>query len=413
MAEAEATAKLDLDPAVDDPAFFTSGAAIEVCRELRRTDPFHWYDKLGAWLVTRYEDIRQISQSPELFSSEPALAINDIKYDRSWSRKFWPEGADNLIMTDPPKHKELRRIINTAFTRQRIASLGPSIRELARELIDLLPVDEPVDVVAALSTPLPLLVVCQLMGWPSEAWEQLGEWSDLNTLLSEDPNEETVLAAIGELQNLFGFLGQTIEARRDHPDDDLTSTLIAGTVDGARLSDINLVLFSQLLLTAGNETNRNLISGGVAALANHPDQLARLAADPSNLPTAVEEMLRFVSPINQFLRVAKKDLDFAGHRVKAGDPLVLLYISGNRDESIWEVPDKFDAARLPRPGHIAFGWGEHVCPGASLARLTTTICFEELFKRFSGWELTGPVERRASTTINSIETLPLRFLPRR
>jgi cytochrome P450 len=129
-------------------------------------------------------------------------------------------------------------------------------------------------------------------------------------------------------------------------------------------------------------------------------------------PLAVDEMLRFAGPINQFLRTATKDCDLSGKAIKAGDPLVLLYVSANRDERIWDDPDRFDVARVPQPGHLAFGWGEHVCPGASLARLSVTVFFEELFKRFSGWEIAGPIDRRPATTINSIDSLPVRLTAR-
>jgi len=365
---------------------------------LRAEDPVHrWRD--GHWVVATYDDIREISRDPARFSSAQGVLVNDPKREPDPPVAMAP----SILELDPPEHPRYRKIVSRAFTPKAVTRLEPRIRELTRQVFDAVPVGEKVDFVDSIAVPLPLLVIAELLGMQDVAQAQFRAWSD-ETIKAADAGR----ADMEVLGQFVHFLAEEIADHRDRPRDDILQLIVDAEVDGERLSDGELIVFCMSLLVAGNETTRNLVSGGTVALAKHPDQRAWFADAPAARGAhAVEEMLRWVTPVKAFARTATEDTCLAGRAIAAGDYVVLLYASGNRDVSAFgPTADRFDITRPPDPAHIAFGFGGHLCLGAGLARLETRIVFEELLTRFPEYELTGEPVPMQSTLMNGVEHLP-------
>jgi cytochrome P450 len=276
--------------------------------------------------------------------------------------------------------------------------------------VDALHPGEPVDFVEQVAVPLPLLVIAEMLGVPAADRARFKRWSDAMIAAAD----LGVAASIASVQELFGYFLEALAARRRAPRDDLVSALALAEVEGERLADDELLMFCMTLLVAGNETTRNLIAGGARALIDFPAQRRRLVADRTLLPAAVAEMLRWVTPVRAFARTATADTAIRGQRIAAGDYVVLLYASANRDETVWgPEADRFDVGRAPEAGHLAFGIGAHSCLGANLAVLEAEVLFDELLRRFPDIELATdePLPVRPSNFIVGLEHMPVRFTP--
>ena len=385
-----------------DAAFFAREDFYEVLARLRREDPVHECAP-GFWAVTRYEDIRDLSRDPEHFCSGRGALVNDPL------RTGGPGMATpSILHMDPPRHAAFRGLVNRRFTPRALAGLGESIRTCAAGLLDAVDPSAEVDFVAELAAPFPLTVIAELLGIDEADRRDFRRWSDAAIESPDLPPEETA-AALGELS---GFIVEHIRAKRERPGQDLVSLLVASEVEGYPLSRDELFMFLLTLLVAGNETTRTLLSGTALVLSEHPDQRAALARDPGLVPGAVEECLRWVTPVQAFCRTATRSVVVAGTAVAEGDYLCMLYASGNRDERVFgDDADRFDVRRPANPVHVAFGFGEHVCLGASLARLEARIFVEEFLERFPGYAVTGAPERVLSTTVAGIRSLPVVLAP--
>jgi len=314
-----------------------------------------------------------------------------------------------LIHMDPPRHAKLRKLVNRGFTPRMIGAMEPHVRELAREILDKVARLGECDFVTAIAAELPLLVIAELLGVPRADRWKLFSWS--NRLIGgEDPDYgspvDAQLAAL-ELVQYGAWLG---DQRRADPRDDIVSTLVHADVDGEKLGGLDFNMFFFLLVIAGNETTRNAISGGMQALCEHPNERAKLVARPERLDTAVDEIVRWVTPVIQFRRTATRDLELGGQKIREDDKVVMYYGSANRDPRAFVDPERFDVTRDPNP-HVGFGIGVHYCLGASLAKLEMRIMFEELLRRIPDLELVGPVARLRSNFINGIKSMPVRFTP--
>jgi cytochrome P450 len=385
-----------------DPAFFVRDDYYDVLARLRAEDPVHACSP-GFWVVTRYEDIRDLSRDPSHFCSGRGALVNDpIRSSGS------PTLARSILHMDPPEHAVFRKLVNRQFTPRALSGLEESVRRSARTLLDGVDCSGAIDFVAELAAPFPLTVIAELLGIGEADREDFRRWSDAAIESPDLPPEET-MAALGELS---GFIVEHIRVKRERPGPDLVSLLVGSEVDGQPLSKEELFMFLLTLLVAGNETTRTLLSGSAIVLADHPDQRAWLAGDPALLPGAMEECVRWVTPVHAFCRTATQDAVVAGTSVRAGDYLCMLYASANRDEHVFG-PDAaaFDVRRQTVPVHLAFGFGEHVCLGASLARMEARIFYEELLARFPRYEVTGPPERVLSTTVAGIRSLPVVLTP--
>jgi cholest-4-en-3-one 26-monooxygenase len=399
---------------LNDADTFVAGVPHDWFAWLREHDPVHWNPQPGGsgfWAVTRYDDVVSVSRAPELFSSWRGSALlADLPPDDLEGMRL------QLIHMDPPEHSGLRAIVSRAFTPRMIASLRDRVAELTTKIVDAVAPKGTCDFVTEIAAELPLQVIAETLGVPREDRGHLFDWS--NRLIgAEDPeygSEDAVQADITAkvaLVEMFQYAHELAERKRAEPASDLCSVLVNAEVDGRRLSDVEFNMFFFLLVIAGNETTRNLISGGLLVLSEHLDQRARLLADPELLPDAVEEMLRWVSPVMQFRRTATRPTELAGTEIAEGDKVVIYYGSANRDPAAFG-PDAggFDVARSPN-NHLAFGFGTHFCLGASLARLEIRAMFGELLRRLPDLAVVGPPDRLRSNFINGIKHLPVAFTP--
>jgi cytochrome P450 len=378
---------------------FYAGDPYPAYRELRATSPVCWNDVTNFWALLKYEDIRFVSSTPATFTSTRGVTIPDPHMAN-------PVQTGSLIFTDPPRHRQLRKLINSGFTRRRVALLEPKIREIARGILDGLPPDSVHEFAEEVAAPLPTRMIAELIGAPPDDWEQFRTWSDAATGIADPEIELDPAVAMGQL---YEYFQQLIAARRTRARDDLLSVLAGAEIDGDRLTDEDLLNFAFLLLVAGNETTRNLIALGTLALIAHPDQCRLLTADPTLIPGAVEEMLRWNSPVVHMARTATTDVEIRGQLIRKGDVVVMLYGSANRDEEVFGAEsEQFKVTRHPNP-HIAFGCGEHSCVGAQLARLEASVMFDELLRRFPRLELVGEVDRMRATMVPGVKRMPVRL----
>jgi cytochrome P450 len=378
---------------------FYAGDPYPAYRELRATAPVCWNDVTDFWALLKYEDIRFVSSNPALFSSTKGITIPDPTVPN-------PVQEGNLIFSDPPRHRQMRKLINSGFTKRRVTVLEPKIREIVRGILDGIEPGSVHEFAEEIAAPLPTRMIAELIGAPADDWEQFRAWSDAATGSADPEIELDSLVAMGQL---FEYFQKLIAARRVEPRDDLLSVLAEAEIDEHRLTDDDLLNFTFLLLVAGNETTRNLIALGTLALIAHPDQCRLLVEDPTRIPLAVEEMLRWNSPVVHMARTATTDVEIRGQLIRQGEVVVMLYGSANRDEEIFG-PDseEFKVTRHPNP-HIAFGCGEHSCVGAQLARLEATVFFEELLSRFPKLELVGDVDRMRATMVPGVKRMPVRL----
>jgi cytochrome P450 len=396
-------------PTIDllDPATFADGHPHDIYRWLREHDPVHWHEERdgpGFWAVTGYDDVKAVGRDAATFSSVPTIAIAD-------DTAFRVEGHQMMLMMDPPRHTTYRRLLNHRFTPRAAAQLEPRLRELARRIVDEVIERGECDLVTDVAGELPSFVVAELLGLPLEDGRRLYELTEIIHTARDALPPGAQAAAIGEM---FDYAAGVIAEKRTGGGDDLSSVLLRSEVDGAPLDDIDFNLFFLLLVDAGGDTTRNLVAGGMLALFEHPEQRAALQADLDGvLPTAVEELLRWVSPVVYMRRTATRDTELGGRRIAAGDKVVMYYGSANRDEAGFAEPERLDLGRRPNE-HVAFGGGgPHFCLGAHVARLEIAAMFRELLARIPDLELAGPVDWLPSNFISGPRRLPVRFRPGR
>jgi cholest-4-en-3-one 26-monooxygenase len=377
-------------------------------QRLRKESPVHFNAEPGGrgfWAITKYADVVTISKDPKTFSSARG-GTNLPDYP--------PEELSIIQMLmvnmDPPKHNKFRNLVSKGFTPRMIAQLEPIIRKAAARTVDAIAKQGECDFVRSVAGELPLIIIADLLGVPQEDRGKVFDWS--NRLIGfDDPEFQTSIQdgklAAGEL---WMYANALAAQRREKPELDLTSVLVHASLDGEKLNEMEFDAFFLMLAVAGNETTRNAISGGTLALMQHPEQRKRLIDDPSLIPSAVEEILRWVTPVIHFRRTATRDVELRGKTIRENDKLAVFYSSANRDEEVFPNPYEFDVSRTPNE-HLAFGVGQHFCLGASLARLELKIIFEELLRRLPDLTLTGDVRRLRSNFINGIKEMPVRYTP--
>ena len=400
---------------------YVRGVPHDAFRTLRAEHPIYFHPEPsgpGFWAVTKYEDVITVSKDPATFSS--ARGGTNI-----WDLPPESLSTVQLLMLnmDPPQHNKFRRLVSRGFTPRMIGKLEPFIRQAAVRSIDAVAVgqsdrraapahlvgqDDRFDFVRAIAAELPLIVIADLMGIPQDDRHKVFDWS--NRLIGfDDPEFQTSLDdGMVAATELWGYANELAERRRREPADDLVSVLVEGEVDGESLTEMEFDGFFLLLAVAGNETTRNAISGGMLTLIEHPEQRQRLRDNPALLSTAVEEMLRWVSPVMHFRRTVMRDTELRSQKIRDGEKVVMFYTSANRDEDAFPNAATFDVARSPND-HLAFGVGQHFCLGSSLARLELKVVFEELLQRLPDLELDGPVRRLRSNFINGYKEIPVRF----
>jgi cytochrome P450 len=411
---------------LNDPGLFERGEVHEAFRILRREAPVHWnpgtYQFNGFWSLTKYDDVLFVSRHPELFISSKGISGPGVRDPERFPNVQTQPGGVSIITMDPPRHVKLRRLVNRGFTPRAVDALEPQIRRTTTAILDRVAGRGACDFVLEVASQLPLAVICGLLGLEPAHWPLMFELTNM-VLGAGDPEYQADVeegergsdmarlqtAWVGR-QRMMAFFKDILEERRAHPGDDLVSVLLASEVDGDKLSEVDILAFCFLLVLAGNETTRNAISGGLVALCQHPAERARLRAEPALLDSAVEEILRWTSPLHHMARVATADVELRGRRIRAGQRVLLWYPSANRDEEVFAEPDRFDLARRPNE-HLAFGIGEHFCLGAGFARKEIKVMFQELLRRLPDIELAGPPERLRSNFINGIKRLPVTYTP--
>jgi cholest-4-en-3-one 26-monooxygenase len=396
-----------------DSRNFVAGVPYEWFAYLRRHAPAYWHDEVdgpGFWAITRHEDCVTVNRDAQRFSSfRKGTFLWETPEDQLEQQRLM------MVTMDPPLHTRYRRLVNKGFTPRMIGELQQSIHGVADEIIDRICESGSADFVIDVAAELPLVVLAELLGVPPEDRSKMFDWSN-RMIGREDAEYQGGQAAADEnaglaATELFGYANELYEHKRAHPGEDLMSVLTQVDLDGERLSELELDLFFLLLAVAGNETTRNLMSGAMVAFSQFPDQWERLRNDRTLLPTAVEEMLRFVTPVMNFRRQATEDVELGGQQINEGDKVVFFHVSANRDESVFDDPDRFDVGRKPNP-HMAFGGGgPHFCLGANLARMEIIVMFEHLLDRLPDITVDGTVERLQSNFINGVKHLPVAFSP--
>ncbi len=393
-------ADLSVDP--ETVGFLTRPDYLDVLDRLRRDAPVFEYAP-GAWTLARYDDVRAVSRDPERFRSGAGVLMNDPLRDGG-------ELPGSILHMDPPDHGAWRRIASRWFTPRAVAGLSERIHAIAAGVLDELAPGADVDAVETIAAPIPVLVIAELLGIGDADREDFRRWSDACIEgADDDPEGAAAASAMVAVGELLGFLTEHAVDRRTRPRDDLLTSLVEAEVEGRPLLDHEVVMYCLALLVAGNETTRHLISGTIAALDANPAQRAALeGAGEDAWSTAVEEALRWVTPIQTFARTAAVDVELGGATIREGDWVVLLYASANRDEAAFgPTADRFDAARPANPAHVAFGFGEHLCLGASLARLEARATLSQVVDRFPGLRVTGEPTWTRSTLVRGYASLPV------
>ena len=389
------------DPLLD-PAVY-AGDPYPLYARLRAEAPVARNDTLGLWMVSRHEEVVAVSRDPATFCSAKGIMTFEIGSEYAT--------PPTMMHTDPPDHTRYRSLVQPGFRPSYMRALEPGIRRRARALVERIEPGVPVDVVSELAVPLPLQVISDLLGVPEDEWPTFFRWSEAVIPGATDWPEEERNRLSAEMVT---YLLAAAADRRASPRDDIISELGAAEVEGDRLTDAELGMFLVQLLVAGNETTRNMMSGGLVGFADQPGEWASLAQRSASgvsraLALAVEEMLRWTTPVVAFMRTTTRDVELGGRQLGAGEPVLMLYASANRDEAAFgPTADRFDAAREPNP-HVAFGFGAHFCIGAVLARVEGHILLEELLARFDSITPAGDVVRTASPVIAGVKSAPVVF----
>jgi cytochrome P450 len=376
---------------------------------LRRHAPVFWYDRPNVepfWAITKHADIIEISKQPELFLNAPRLAV----FTRDLPPP--PEGTvRHLLNMDPPEHASYRRLASGWFTPRAIRGMDEKVARVTREVLDAAAESSAGDFVQDISARITIAVIAEMLGIPRPDWDRLFRWTN-EIIAPQDPEfsrgqaaEDTIMGARIEL---FSYFNELVERRRAEPTDDIVSVIANGRLKDAPLPTVELLSYYLLLVVAGNETTRNAMTGGLLAFLEHPSEWQKLRADRALVDSAVEECVRWTTPVIQFTRTATRDYTIRGTTIRKGQAVCLFYPSANRDEDVFADPFAFRIDRDPNP-HIAFGMGEHLCLGAHLARLELRHAFGQLRERLEQCELAGAVERVRSSFVGGIKHAPMKW----
>ena len=368
------------------------------------------------WLLSRYDDVISAFRRPEIFSStafrDQQAALMRPGLDAATLREFSEvmlAGVPIVLNSDPPEHGRYRGILNRGFTPREIGGLEPRIRAVTSRLIDdLLAKGSPTDLVRDLTVPLPVTIIAELLGVDPSMHDAFKRWS--NAFVNQASRSEPLEPIVADMREFNEYFAAEIERRRTHPSDDLISKLVHTETAEGRLTALEILAFSRLLLVAGNETTTNLVGNAMIALLSNPEQLERVRADPTLVPNVVEETLRFDPPVQGLPRLVVRDVEVGGEKIPAGARVMLMIGSANRDPARFPDPDRFDVTR-DTTGHLGLGFGIHFCLGSHLARLESRIVLEGITGRLANLQLAGPVKRNPSPILRGPATLPLAFDP--
>jgi cytochrome P450 len=395
------TAEVDLG----NPDTFVDGVPHEALAVLRRTDPVHWQPmdgEPGFWAVLRHADVAQVARHPEIFSaSEGGVVLENLSPENLAMMR------NMLLAMDPPVHTVHRAPLSLHFRARVIGAIEDRVREICRAIMAEASERREVEFVHEVASRLPTRVIGELFGLPPQDWDHIHQLAERNTS-DQDPDIADAGAEPASIEMAIYAIELAATRRRGDRTDDLTSAILDADFGGQPMSDIDFGSFFVQLVTAGNDTTKGMLGSGLLTLLRHPDQLAELRGDPSLIPGAVEEIIRYANPLHYFRRTALIDTELSGAHIAAGDKVAMYYTSANRDEEVFSHPRDFDIHRSPNP-HLSFGIGGHFCLGVHLARLEGKVFFEELLDSFSTIELIGEPLRVRSNLNNTYKRLPVRL----
>jgi cytochrome P450 family 142 subfamily A polypeptide 1 len=394
-----------MEPTLTDAKLY-AGDPHPTYRWLRANAPVYRDPGNGLWVLSRYEDVLNCSKAPDLFSAARGVLADS-------------DALVSIVSMDDPRHQRLRKLVNRGFTPRMVGLLVDRVRDLTAEIVGRIGPRGECDLVRDVAVPLPLFIIAEMLGIRREDYERFHDWTTRLIGAAGHADDPVKMAdSIAAFSEYGTYLKEVFEERRRAPREDLVSILVAAQQEGVLAEDEEcmendeIVMFMTLLLVAGNETTRNAISGGMLALMSHRDQLELLRGHPELVDSAVEEILRYVSPIICFKRSATRDTEIRGRAIREGEQILMLYQSANRDEDVYADPDGFDVTRTPNP-HLAFGIGPHFCLGANLARMEIKVMVQALVERFPDIRLApgASAKRTASTLVAGIESLPVVYTP--
>ena len=409
-----------MDPAAKvlaDPTAYADDDRLHAAlTELRANNPVAWVDNRPYrpfWAITKHVDIMAIERDNDLFLSEPRPLLSTAAADDLAKEQLEAGmGLRTLIHMDDPHHRKVRKIGADWFRPKAMRDLQVRVDELARRYVDkMADIGPECDFVTDVAVDFPLYVIMSLLGLPESDFARMHALTQ--EMFGGDDDEYkrdggSLEDQLAVLLDFFAYFSKLTAARREQPTDDLASAIANGTIDGEPLSDVDTASYYVIVASAGHDTTKDAISGGMRALIDNPGELQRLRSDPSLMPTAVEEMIRWSTPVKEFMRTAARDTTVRGVEIAAGESVYLAYVSGNRDEEVFTDPFRFDVGRDPNK-HVAFGYGVHFCLGAALARMEMNSLFTELIPRLESIELAGPPELSATTFVGGLKHLPIRY----
>ncbi|MCP5041894.1 MAG: cytochrome P450 [bacterium] len=399
---------------VDSAAYASHGYPHEAWAKLRRESPVHHFSPQGwlpFWAITKHEHIVEVSKQPDVFLNAPGMTFVPVR-DGEVQEQI---PIRTIINMDPPDHKKFRKVVSPYFTPRAVGKLQGLIDKTARDIVDGMGSEGEMDFIAEVASIHPLRVIARILGVP-EADEPFILRLTNELFGNADPEFQRDPDRVAAMTSLFGefweYFGRIMADRRANPQDDLASVIANAKIDGEPMGELETMGYCLITFTAGHETTRGSIGGGLEALIDHREQMQKWAREPELTPLAIDEIVRFVTPVNHMVRTAASDYELAGQSIREGDKLVLFYASANRDEDVFDDPEKLRLDRDPN-NHLGFGIGEHFCAGANLARATSGTLFRELVGRLEDVELIGTPERTASNLVPGFKHMPIRYRMRR
>jgi cytochrome P450 len=395
---------------IEEPSFYEN--PVPIYQRLQQEAPVFYYPPLDLFILTKHEDIRFAAQHKDMFSPTGGLLLTEIMYaeDKLLREEFFDPAGEVFSYTDSPRHRQLRRLLTPAFTPRALATMSAELEASCRKLVDTIDPARPIDFVDVVASRLPILFASRLLGTTSSDVARIRRWSDaLENIGSGTLTPDELRDAAQEFKKMNEFFLSEFDRKREHPGSDLTSTLLEATLDGEKLSEARLTTYCTLVLAVGTDTTRSLLTGMAVALARHPEQLARLRADRSLMPTAVDEALRWTTPARGFVRTLLTDTEIRGQRIKAGQRVYLFYAAGNIDADVFPDPLTFDITRDQDIQHLGFGFGPHICIAAQMVKMEAAMLFNMLLDRFSSWELAAEPRRLTHILRNGWHDAPLVF----
>jgi cytochrome P450 len=404
--------KLDI---ISAARYGTKGYPHEHWTRLRQEAPVCWMEPPGYkpfWAITKHADIVEVSKQPDKFRSAGRFILfPELGVGRNAEDLASDPPLRMLVNQDPPEHRDFRRLVAKWFTPRGVNRLEPRLEEITREIFDELPREGGCDFVGTIAARQPLRMITEILGIPREREDFVLRITNENFGIEDDEFKregDTREERLAFIKEAFAFFGDLLEARRREPRDDLSTVLAAAKIRDEPVPQFELFSLLFLIMVAGHDTTRNAISGGLLALLEHPEEFEKLRRDPSLIGLAADEIVRWASPVNHFVRTANQDYELRGQTIREGDSVALFYASANRDEDVFADPFVFRIDRSPNP-HLGFGVGEHFCLGSHLARMDLRVFFRQLVQRFDSIELAGPVELLHASFVGGPKRIPVRY----